>query len=64
MGWDLVALDDRQPGDRGQRPWVPREVGEELSLAEEDGRVVGVGRVTELYAKEAAVCLISNVFGV
>lgn len=40
---------------------MPREVGKELSLAEEDGRIVGVGRVAELHAKEAAVFLVSDV---
>lgn len=57
----LLRVDDGQARDLREGLWVPREVGEELALAEEDGRVVGVRRLPELYAEEAAIDLVPDV---
>lgn len=47
----LGALDNRQARDVRQRSRVPRQVVENLLLAEEDRRIVGMGRTRKLDAK-------------
>lgn len=60
----FYTLYDLQAGNVRERMGVPREVGKELPLAEEDGRVVGMGGLAELQAKQAAVNLLADVLGV
>lgn len=47
----LGGLDNRQARDVRQRSRVPRQVVENLLLAEEDRRIVGMGRTRKLDAK-------------
>lgn len=47
----IGILDDRQAGNMRQRSRMPREVVENLFLAEEDRRIVGMGRTPKLDAE-------------
>lgn len=61
IGTPVWSLDDRQAWNMRQRPRMPREVVEQLLLAEENRRVVRMGCATELDAKEAPVDLVADV---
>lgn len=51
MGSYLGGLDNRQARDARQRPRMPRQVVENLLLAEEDRRIVRVGCTPKLDAE-------------
>lgn len=55
------GLDNRQAWNVRQRSRMPCKVVEDLLLAEEDRRVVRMGRTPKLDAEEAPIDLITNV---
>lgn len=55
------TLDNCQPRDVRQRSRMPRQVVENLLLAEEDRRIISMDRATDLDAEQAPVGLISDV---
>lgn len=57
----LGALDNRQARDVRQRSRMPRQVVENLLLAEEDRRIIGVGCTRKLDAEQTPIDLVPDV---